>query len=457
MDGSKGIRQVSLRTRLSLWIFLAILGVLPLAGLYAFFSAAHEAHKMQDSLLRQIASMFDRHHLPIPQTSAAMPARSRIDAEDRVFVRALSSSSVTPGRAGNQQEANPLAALPKTMRDGMHTIHIGNETYRVLVSTMGSGERLAVGQEKAFRDEIANDSLRDTLIPFLVLMPILLLVVAFLIRSAFQPIAELCEEIDSRSEEGLHPIVHPTLPVEVMPFVKAINRLLERVEQAMAAQRRFIADAAHELRSPMTALSLQAERLAEAEMPPCARERLDALRCGILRNKALLEQLLALARAQSSATLPGATHSMVSIFHHVLEDLLPLAEEKGIDIGLSSDRDVQVQASETDLVALVQNLVDNAIRYTPAQGQVSLEVTMESNVAVLVVEDNGPGIQEAERERVFEPFYRVPGGNEPGSGLGLAIVQAIASRLGATVQLGFADASARTGLRAMVVFPQVQP
>ena len=456
MDGGKGIRQVSLRTRLSLWLFLAILGVLPLAGLYAFFSAAHEAHKMQDSLLRQIASMFDRHHLPAPQEDIAMPARMNIDAEDKVFVRALSGAAATSGQ-GDQQAANPLAALPKTLHNGMHTIRIGHETYRVLVSTMGSGERLAVGQEKAFRDEMANDSLRDTLIPFLVLMPILLLVVAFLIRSTFRPIAELCEEIDSRSEEGLHPIVHPALPVEVMPFVKAINRLLERVEQAMAVQRRFIADAAHELRSPMTALSLQAERLSESEMPACARERLDALRCGILRNKALLEQLLALARAQSPEALPDSTHSMVAIFHHVLEVLLPLAEEKGIDVGLSSDRDVQVQASETDLVALVRNLVDNAIRYTPEKGQVNLGVTMESNVAVLVVEDNGPGIQEAERERVFEPFYRLPGSEAPGSGLGLAIVRAIASRLGATVQLGFTDEIARTGLRAMVVFPAVQP
>jgi two-component system OmpR family sensor kinase len=143
----------------------------------------------------------------------------------------------------------------------------------VLVKTTASGERIAVAQESGFRNEIARDALR-TVMPFLILVPVLLLIVADLVRKMFQPIAALSKEIDQRAEQELHPVEDRHLPVEVRPFAVAINRLLARVGQSMESQRRFVADAAHELRSPLTAMSLQAERLAEAEMSSVARERL---------------------------------------------------------------------------------------------------------------------------------------------------------------------------------------
>jgi two-component system OmpR family sensor kinase len=170
----------------------------------------------------------------------------------------------------------------------------------VLVKTLPSGGRVAFAQQTEVRDEIARDSALRTLMPFLILLPILLLLVADLVRKIFKPVAALSREIDQRSEQDLYPLVAAPLPLEIRPFVVAINRLLGRVSQSMEAQRRFIADAAHELRSPLTALSLQAERLAGAEMSDQARERLGTLRQGIERGRSLLDQLLALARAQSS-------------------------------------------------------------------------------------------------------------------------------------------------------------
>jgi two-component system OmpR family sensor kinase len=192
----------------------------------------------------------------------------------------------------------------------LHTLEIGGESFRVLVKTTAAGERIAVAQEAGFRNEIARDGALRTVMPFLILVPVLLLIVADLVRKMFRPIAALSKEIDQRAEQELHPVEDRHLPVEVRPFAVAINRLLARVGQSMESQRRFVADAAHELRSPLTALSLQAERLAEAEMSGLARERLTVLRQGIERGRSLLDQLLTLAKAQSATDTPKSPISV---------------------------------------------------------------------------------------------------------------------------------------------------
>jgi two-component system OmpR family sensor kinase len=284
---------------------------------------------------------------------------------------------------------------------------------------------------------------------------VLLLVVADLGHKLFRPIAALASEIDQRGEQELHPIDENHLPAEVRPFVLAINRLLNRVAQSMETQRRFVADAAHELRSPLTALSLQAERLAAAEMSTLAQERLFVLRRGIERGKNLIDQLLALATAQSTSALPASPVSVHGVYRRVLEDLLPLAEIKQIDIGVGveDEQDVQVLINEIDLLAVVKNLVDNAIRYTPAGGRVDLSVGIEEGGALLQIKDSGPGIAAEERERVFDPFYRSLGSHEVGSGLGLSIVKTIADRNGARIRLGFCDEVRKSGLCVSVWLP----
>ena len=448
MDGLKNHVKGSLQIRLSLWLSSAIVSVALIAGMVAFFSAFNEAHELQDDMLRQVAALFNRHVLTVPPAgNSGIGADS--DPESRVFVQVLSTTLLSNPNNG----INPTLALPQNLHDGLQTVRVNNETYRVLVRTIGGGERFAVAQETAVRDEIARDSALRTIMPFLVLVPILLLVMTYLIRKIFKPISALSTGIDQRSEQELHPIAPEPFPAEIRPFVGAINRLLGRVEQSMVAQRRFIADAAHELRSPLTALSLQAERLADTEMSADAHKRLRTLRQGIERSRTLLDQMLALARAQTSEMTSNTTVSVRQVYRHVLEDLMPLAELKGIDIGVVSDSDTHVPVNEVDLITLVKNLVDNAVRYTPSGGRVDLSVLATKDEVTLVVEDNGPGIPEAERERVFDPFYRVLGSNEIGSGLGLSIVQTISARVGAKVSLGYANDQSRSGLRAMVTFP----
>jgi two-component system OmpR family sensor kinase len=229
--------------------------------------------------------------------------------------------------------------------------------------------------------------------------------------------------------------------------------LLARVGQSMASQRRFVADAAHELRSPLSALSLQAERLADADMSAQARERLTTLRQGIERGRNLMDQLLSLSRAQSAVDTPRSRISLQDLFRRVLEDLMPLAEARQIDIGVESADDAWVWSNELDMTAVLRNLVDNAIRYTPPGGRVDLRLDHSGGRTVLRVQDTGPGISQEEQSRVFDPFYRVVGNEQVGSGLGLSIVKAVCDRIGVVILLGVGHPETQTGLSVTLVFP----
>ncbi|OOG10832.1 ATP-binding protein [Pseudomonas sp. C9] len=440
MDGFKKRLSDSVQLRLSVTLSLAILIVAVVAGVFAFVSAFDEAHEMQDDTLRQVAVLVDRQHM-----TPRYPVGNKVDddnEESRVIVQYLADGSKA---LGNDDATLPLP-FPTTLADGLSTLNVAGEDFRVLVKTTTQGERIVVAQETGIRDKEARESAWRSLLPFLILFPVLLLVVGDLVRKLFRPIATLSTEIDQRDEQALHPIDEHHLPTEVRPFVVAINRLLERVAQSMDAQRRFVADAAHELRSPMTALSLQAERLAATDMPAPARERLLPLSLGIDRSRKLIDQLLTLATAQSDSHRAQSAVCVHEIYRRVLEDLLPLAERKHLDIGVESIEDVQVIINETDLVILVKNLVDNAIRYTPEGGRIDLSVERVQGLVMLQVKDSGPGISLLEQTRVFDPFYRSLGTDEAGSGLGLSIVKAIADRTGARVQMGYTDEINKNGL-----------
>ncbi|MHC8319670.1 ATP-binding protein [Pseudomonas sp. GB2N2] len=445
MDGFKKRLNDSVQVRLSVTLSLAILIVAVLAGMFAFISAINESHEMQDETLRQVAILFDRQkmtlHYPVVEQVAGD------DEESRIIVQYLADSSNANGRG----DATTPLPFPATLADGLSTLSVTGENFRVLVRTTVGGERIVVAQEADVREKEARKSAWRSLLPFLILFPVLLLVVRDLVRKLFRPIAILSEDIDQRDEQALHPIDDHHLPSEIRPFVVAINRLLARVSQSMEVQRRFIADAAHELRSPMTALSLQAERLSVIEMSTAAHERFLPLSLGIERSRNLIDQMLALAAAQSSLDRKPTSVSVHNVFRRVLEDLLPLAERRHIDVGAQSFDDIQVVGNEMDLFILVRNLVDNAIRYTPTGGRVDLAVDSAFDKVILEVKDSGPGICAEEQLLVFDPFYRSLGTEEAGSGLGLAIVKAIADRLGAQIRLSFADEMSKSGLCVSVL------
>jgi len=441
MDGAQGEVTRSLQVRLSLWLSLTIVVVAIAAGFLSFSSAFREAIELQDDQLRQIAALFQ--HQPIPALATGPGDASSVDdPESRLIVL-----HQQPAEAWKPEAEAP--GFQPDLPDGLQTVAVAGTPWRLFVRTIERGARVAVGQQTAVRDETARASALRTVTSLLLLMLILPLLVGVLVRRMLGPLKRMAADLEFRSEQDWREIAQDSVPSEIRPFVVAIKRLLSRVAQSVSAQRRFLADAAHELRSPLTALSLQAERLEAAEMTAEARTRLATLRRGIARTRSLLDQLLTLARAQGQ-TDAAQPVSLNRVFRRVLEDLMPLAEAKHMDIGVVGERDVVVQASEIDLTILVKNLVDNAIRYTPEGGRIDLAIETAPDGAVLRVDDTGPGIPEAERERVFDPFYRVLGHDEFGSGLGLSIVRTIADRIGARVSLGQSDGA---GLRVTVTFP----
>lgn len=448
MDGFKRRLKESVQFRLSFTLALVILVVAGAAGGFAYLSAYGEAQELQDALLREVAQLTHHQRLSPRQAPTTAAERGDDDEQSRIFVQWLTSAQGAP--PGN---AAPLP-LPATLGDGFHTVTVRGRIFRVLVTTPAQGQRIAVAQDAGFRDDLARDAALRTLAPLLLLVPLLLVIVAHLVRTMFRPITRLAQEVDARDAEPLRPIEQTDLPLEVRPFVEAINGLLERVRQTLETQRRFVADAAHELRSPLSALILQAERLAAAPMSDEARSRLERLHLGLMRSRNLINQLLTLARVQTD-TPPAERRPLaaVQLYRRVLEELFPMAEAKGIDIGVDADAAVLVVVNETDLFILIRNLVDNAIRYTPQGGRIDLCARADGKQVILRILDNGPGIPPEQRERVFDPFYRMAGSEGIGSGLGLSIVRAIAERMGARIELDWRDPAEQTGLAVTLVLP----
>lgn len=446
MDGLERRLSRSLQLRLSLAISMAILLVASLTGAFSYVSAFDEALELQDNSLRQVAALFARQRMTLeyPQDAAAL---ANDDEETRIVVQYLADGA----SARHTDDSRLPLPIPATVAEGLSTVDVGGEPFRIVVDTAADGRRFVVAQEIDSRNRDARASAWRALLPFAILFPVLLLVVADLIRKLFRPVAGLAAMLDRRTDHDLRPVDDQALATEIRPFVHAINRLLERVARTLDAQKRFVADAAHELRTPMTALSLQAEALEAEPMSAQAQARLAVLRRGIRRNRKLVEQLLQLASAQM-ATQASANVSIHAACRQVLEDLMPLAEQKQLDLAVDGD-DACVDIREVELRAVIRNLLENAIRHAPICGQVELRVTQDASFVELCVRDNGPGIAPEAWQRVFDPFYRAPGNLEEGSGLGLSIVRTIVLRTGGSLDVGYADGTHRRGWQVCVRWP----
>ncbi|NIE73684.1 HAMP domain-containing histidine kinase [Pantoea sp. Ap-967] len=446
MDGFKRRLSQSLQLRLSLALSLAILLVASLSALFSYLTAYDEALALQDNSLRQVAALYTRQGLQFHYPSAPLQSTGD-DEETRIVIQYVADGAVV-SHGDDSQLPLPIAA---SVADGWSTVVVGGEPFRVLVGQEASGRRFAVAQEIDSRNRDARASAWRALLPFAILFPILLLVVANLIRELFKPVASLAATLDTRDEQDLRPVDERLLASEIRPFVQAINRLLARVARGVEGQKRFVADAAHELRTPLTALSLQAQGLEDQALPARAQAQVAQLRLGIARSRKLIEQLLASASAQLGE--PAAADASVhGAFRSVLEALMPLLEHKQLDVAVEGD-DVRVPLADMHLHNVIRNLVENAIRHAPVGGQIVLQAGQGGGRVTLCVCDDGPGIPPHAWSRVFDPFYRVaPQGGE-GAGLGLSIVQTLVQRSGGTAQVGFSDEAARRGCRVCLSWP----
>lgn len=400
----------SLQRHLSLTLSATILIAGCMAAIASFLLSYSEARDFQDDMLKQIAIVSKG---PNPAGGGMLK-----DPESRFLVFHFPA------------DAKP-AWLPQGLDAGFHTLTTGKGRFRIFVRHARTG-RTVVAQLTDARDEIALNSALRTLLPLLLLLPLLIWLITRIVRGELGPVRRMAMNLDSQDRPN--PVSTAALPEEIVPFVQAINRLFERVSQLMDQQRRFIADAAHELRSPLTALSIQAVNLKEAKSFESMRERAIPLEAGIERARNLTEQLLNLARTQSGSN-EGSVVDVSAMSRELIAECLPLAEAKRIDLGLEESAPLKLNASPEILRMIVKNALDNALKYTPEGGVVTLTLLED----VIEVADSGPGIPAGERDRVFLPFYRMLGANGEGSGLGLAIAKEAAAKLGGSLSLSDAE------------------
>ncbi len=317
-----------------------------------------------------------------------------------------------------------------------------------------------VGEKIEVRQELVYYIARNTLSPALFALPLLALIIWFGVGRSMRPLAMVADEVRHRLPDALDPLPEDNTPQEVQPLVAALNGLFERVRGALENERRFTADAAHELRTPLAALKTHVQVLLLETKDDGMRQSLDQLLDGVDRTTHLVEQLLILARsdARQRQALPDQTVDLQLISAEIVSALSQAAVEKDIDLGLESDGPLSVRGDATALSILLRNLVDNAVRYTPKGGVVTVRLGRDGERIRLDVIDTGPGVPEEERNRLFDRFHRgreeqARGSN--GSGLGLSIVQRIAELHGAQVRLGVGPGD--RGLMASVWFPKGSP
>ncbi len=405
----------SLQVRISIALILMFLPLSIIAGAFSYYQTYHEAEELQDDLLRQTAAYIN------PKTTDY----TQIGSENHILIQTFGQEDTVP--------------LSDTLGEGFHTIKGSvddddddddDDEYRAYIRQTPQG-KIAVLQETEYRDDLAATAAYQSVLPLLIALPLMILLTVWITYRAMRPVKTLSASLGKRRSDDLSPLDGEGVPSEIQGFVTAINQLLQRTGENIRRQQRFIADAAHELRSPLTALSLQAERLTKLPQSEEAREQTGLILQSIQRNRHLLEQLLTHARTQGSETQRNLTDiSLQAQFRRVLQELMPLALDKQQDIGVAVENDLRIRADDTEIYTLIKTFTDNAIRYTPAGGRIDIGFSETPTTLTIWVEDDGPGIPAAERSRVTDAFYRILGTEQQGTGLGLSIADAIAKRYG---------------------------
>jgi two-component system OmpR family sensor kinase/two-component system sensor histidine kinase QseC len=429
----------TLRVRLLLSLLAVLFVAAAAMGASIYWSVLKQTERLFDYQLRQMAlSMRDQGEIA--------PEDARVIAQDQLeFVVQIWNED---GRTVYASRTN--VEPPNRAVIGYADIAAGGETWRTY-GVIARDRVIQVAQPARIRHAYAAQVALRSVGPLVLLAPALALVIAWLLSRTLAPLQRLAAEVRSRDSHSLQALPAQGLPDEVRPLVESLNALLDRLGQALSAQRHFVSDAAHELRSPLTALKLQVQVLRRAPDEATRDAAALALTAGVDRATRLVEQLLALARSDVAAGPDVRSLPLAETVRQAMADAGPLADAKGTTLELDVDDDVGVQGDAAGLAALARNLVDNAVRYSPEGGHVAVRVRAERGRPVLCIDDDGPGIPPEDRERVFDRFVRRDDvGAQTGSGLGLSIVRQVALRQGATVALG---ESPQGGLRVTVTWP----
>jgi signal transduction histidine kinase len=433
--------MTSIRTRLSIFLLLAAICTALVIGVVTYRQTLKENEDLFDYQLRQIAlSLRDQGFVAQPATPYG-PDSEPLDVVVQVWT--ANGTIVYLSHPGNP--------VPDRATLGFADMVSGGRRWRTY-SVAARDRVIQVALPLELRRDLAATAALRSLTPLLAFAPLMALLIWWLVGKSLSSLKRLANEVTQRDARALDEVAEAGVPTEIAPLVRALNSLLARLKRAFSSQRAFVADAAHELRSPLTALKLQLQLLDRAPDDAARAQALQKLHEGVDRATHLIEQLLTAARTDPhDAPIEVQPTNLAELVRQAMADVFDLAQQQHIDIGLEAPDGMTVAGDVAALRILARNLVDNAIRYTPAGGSVSVRVAASGDAALLTVEDSGPGIPQNERERVFDRFYRREVNERTGSGLGLSIVKNIAEQHGARIELG---TSANGGLKVSVLFPR---
>ncbi|MFC4524442.1 sensor histidine kinase [Cupriavidus pinatubonensis] len=440
----------SIQRTLLWWLAAGLMAGIAIATVLIYGQARQEANALFDYQMKQVAAALPSQFAdPVapPFLMEGGPGADLLHADEDVVIHIWDGS----GRSLYLSHAHP--ALPARAELGFSNVTTGEGEWRLYSMQLGPAV-VQIAQPMSARRTLAARMALRTVAPLLLLLPLLAWLVWMAVGRGLRPLREIATEVRARDANALTPLAVRPMPDEIAPLSDALNQLLGRLSHAIDTQRAFVADAAHALRTPLTALQLQAQLVERAEDPQARRQAVSNLRQGLERLTHLVAQLLTLARQEPGAvTLPQEPVDLHELASTVVADMAQAALDREIDLGLDADSVpvASVRGDADALRILLTNLIDNALAYIPRGSRVDVQVRQATGgrAVELVVSDNGPGIPAAERERVFDRFYRLPDAPTGGSGLGLAIVAEIAQSHGARVSLE----DAGPGLRVRVTFP----
>jgi two-component system OmpR family sensor kinase len=418
----------TIRGRLLLGLMVGSLLCILLAAGSLYRLVSREAEEVADLELRKMSGALPYHLHSRP----LLPIET--DPDEQILIRIWDSN-------GTSVYQTPSGiTLPRMPTEGYHTVLHQGQLWRIYADDMDD-RFVEVAHPVAVRNKLARDMALRVLPPLAILMAMLTVLIYVVVGKALAPMRSVAAAVQGRSEHALQPLDLRTVPPELQSIVSALNHLLARIEHSLATQRNFVADAAHELRSPLTALKLQLH-LAEMASDPAQRTvAFEKLHARLDRTAHLIQQLLMLARHESTSPAKSqALCDLQELARAAVVDHLDDAERKGIDLGIGETSARANACVHVDGVALLlRNLVDNAVRYTEPGGRVDVSSGTQLGRPFLRVADSGPGIPFADRERIFDRFYRVEGHSTRGCGLGLAIVKNVADEHGANIELSTRD------------------
>jgi signal transduction histidine kinase len=445
----------SIERNLLVWIMGALCFGSVAIVMVTYLTTLDEMNEAFDADLKNVAEALIVHRLSSDTVSGSEASKlpSRTDAADPTEI-----VTITWTRSGQRVfSSDPRVEVPFIGERSVSRLRVAQEDW-IVHTDVGANGVAQAAQRATARHNLAVEAVLKILLPMLGIVVLVAGLLVFALRRGLRPLDRATRDIATRSAASLTPITAEDIPGEIAPLVGSINQLMGRLSLALSTQRRFVADAAHELRTPLTALRLQLQSLERADEEAERAEVMAELKAGVERSQHLVEQLLHVARFEPDGEpVRLEPVDLGKLVRTVVGVLSAKADHLRIDLGAGGDSGVAVDGDAGQLTVLLNNLVENALRFTPAGGVVDVEANLREGRPMLRVIDSGPGIPTAEHERVFARFYR--GENAApstqawgGSGLGLAIVRNIADRHGASVSLH----TPRTGrgLEVWVAFPR---